>query len=64
MAVDALLLATHADRLRFKPNERVSAANLLSALAIKVDANDRVFFRTRTMTDRVEASHLSRAPYR
>jgi hypothetical protein len=45
MAVDALLLATHADRLRFKPNQRVSAANLLSALAIKVDANDRVFFR-------------------
>lgn len=44
-AVDALLLATHADRLRFKPNERVRAADLVSALAIKVDANDRVFFR-------------------
>ena len=44
-AVDALLLATHADRLRFNPNERLRAADLVSALAIKVDANDRVFFR-------------------
>ena len=44
-AVDALLLATHADRLRFNPNERLRAADLVSALAIKVDANDRAFFR-------------------
>ena len=44
-AVDALLLATHADRLRFNPDERLRAADLVSALAIKVDANDRVFFR-------------------
>jgi hypothetical protein len=44
-AVDVLLLATHADRLRFNPNERLRVADLVSALAIKVDANDRVFFR-------------------
>jgi hypothetical protein len=44
-AVDVLLLATHADRLRSNPNERLRAADLVSALAIKVDANDRVFFR-------------------
>ena len=44
-AVDALLLATHADRLRFNSDERLRAADLVSALAIKVDANDRVFFR-------------------
>ena len=44
-AIDTLLLATHADRLRFHPNERLRAADLISALAIKVDANDRVFFR-------------------
>jgi Predicted membrane protein (DUF2142) len=44
-SVDVLLLATHADRLRFNPNERLRAADLVSALAIKVDVNDRVFFR-------------------
>jgi uncharacterized membrane protein len=44
-AIDTLLLATHADRLRFHPNERLRAADLIGALAIKVDANDRVFFR-------------------
>jgi Predicted membrane protein (DUF2142) len=44
-AVDALLLATHADRLRFNPDERLRVADLVSALAIKVDTNDRVFFR-------------------
>ena len=44
-AIDVLLLATHADRLRFNPNERLRAADLVSALAIKVDVNDRVFFR-------------------
>jgi len=44
-AIDVLLVATHADRLRFNPNERLRAADLISALAIKVDANDRVFFR-------------------
>ena len=44
-AVDVLLLSTHADRLRFKPHERLRAADLVSALAIKVDAKDRVFFR-------------------
>ena len=44
-AVDALLLATHADRLRFNPDERLRVADLVSALAIKVNANDRVFLR-------------------
>ena len=39
------MIATHADRLRFNPNERLRAADLISALSIKVEANDRVFFR-------------------
>lgn len=44
-AIDELLLATEADRLRFHTGERIRASALFAALSVKVVDGDRVFYR-------------------